>query len=129
MGNSSPVPIERASAVAGYGGAQPGEHPEPAIGVRYVGVADWWGRRVWVEHGDVRSGLRYSSGAVIEFAWGRAGLGARELARSILHHANGGDDLHDVLYGCFVHDVIAALPESGFELDRREVLAWLALQR
>jgi len=108
-----------------------GGHTQPAGGVgmrtpvRYVGVADWWGRRVWVEHGDFRSGLRYSSGAVIEFAWGRAGLGARELARSILTDAagdRGADELQCIAY---VHEVIARLPQAGFELDRADVLAWL----
>ncbi len=97
--------------------------------VRYIGLADWWGRRVWVEHGDVRSGLRYRGGAVIEFAWGRAGLGARELARSILDHAAGEAGLDEHLYGSFVHEVIVTLPASGFELNRQDVLDWLARQR
>ena len=92
----------------------------------YVGIADWWGRHVWLEQGDTRIRLRYSDGSVIAFAWGRAGLGARELARSILHDATGKAALPDVLYGCFTHEVIAALPESGFVLDRADVVAWLA---
>lgn len=102
---------------------------EAAVGqVRYVGVADWWGRHVWIEHRDVRSVLQYSPGATIGFAWGRAGLGARELARSILRDAAGDQQLAESLHVAYVHDVIAALPDAGFELDRADVLAWLAAQ-
>lgn len=96
--------------------------------VIYVGVADWWGRHVWLEQGDIRTRLRYSDGSVIAFAWGRAGLGARELARSILHDATGKTELPDALYGCFAHEVIAALPEPGFVLARKDVIDWLARQ-
>lgn len=96
--------------------------------VRYVGIADWWGRHVWLEHGDVRSALPYSDGAVIGFAWGRAGLGARELARSILRDTAGDSGVDDALCTRFVHEVIVRLPQSDFELGRDEVLAWLALQ-
>jgi len=96
--------------------------------VRYVGVADWWGRHVWLERDGARAALPYSEGAMIGFAWGRAGLGARELARSILRDATGGSDVGDVLCTRFVHEVIVRLPQSDFELGRDDVLAWLALQ-
>lgn len=96
--------------------------------ISYVGVADWWGRHVWLEQGDTRTRLRYSGGSVIAFAWGRAGLGARELARSILQDATGESELPDALYGRFAHEIIAALPEHGFILDRKAVIAWLAKQ-
>ncbi|MDE3130474.1 MAG: hypothetical protein KGL16_04925 [Acidobacteriota bacterium] len=98
------------------------------VRVRYVGVADWWGRHVWIERDDVRSVLQYSPGAAIGFAWGRAGLGARELARSILSDAAGDRQLAEALHVAYVHDVIAALPDDGFELDRADVLAWLGEQ-
>jgi hypothetical protein len=96
--------------------------------VRYVGIADWWGRHVWLEHGDTRTALPYSDGAMIGFAWGRAGLGARELARSILRDAVGDAGVNDVLCTRFVHEVIVRLPQSDFELGRDDVLSWLALQ-
>lgn len=92
-------------------------------------LADWWGRHVWVEHADTRSSLGYSDGSVTTFAWGRVSLGARELARSILCHATANRELPEPLCGCFVHEVIAALPDPGFSLDRDDVLAWLARQR
>jgi hypothetical protein len=95
--------------------------------VRYVGIADWWGRHVWLELGEVRSALPYSDGAMIGFAWGRAGLGARELARSILRHATGAG-VEDILCARFVHEVIMRLPVEDFALELTEVLAWLELQ-
>lgn len=98
-----------------------------AQSVSYVGLTDWWGRHVWREQGDIRTRLRYSDGSVIAFAWGRAGLGARELARSILHDAAGQTDFPDALYRCFAHEIIAALPEPGFVLDRDDIIGWLAV--
>jgi hypothetical protein len=59
------------------------------------------------------------------FAWGRRGLGARELSRSILHDATGSAALADRLCRDFTHDVVARLPQLGFELDREDVLSWL----
>ena len=113
-------------ASAGHGPASTaGAAAQP---VRYVGVADWWGRHVWLEHGAARSALPYSEGAVIGFAWGRAGLGARELARSILRDTTGNAGVDEALCASFVHEVIVRLPQSDFELGRDEVLAWLALQ-
>ena len=98
---------------------------------RYMGVADWWGRHVWLE----RDGTRASSmpyrgeDPLATFAWGRRGIGARELSRSILHDATGSVALADLLCREFTHDVVADLPEVGFGLDRRQVLAWLAGRR
>jgi len=100
----------------------------PPNRVSYIGVADWWGRHVWLEEGDTRTRLRYCDGSVMAFAWGRTGLGARELARSTLHDATGKTELPDPLYRWFALEVIAALPEPGFVLDRDDVIAWLARQ-
>lgn len=96
---------------------------------RYVGVADWWGRHVWLEHGGVRSSLPYRGDAPVPFSWGRRGIGARELARSILHDATGSAALAERLCRDLTHDVVAQLPEIGFELDREEALSWLAERR
>ena len=98
----------------------------PVVGsVSYAGVADWWGRHVWVEHNDIRIRLPYAEGSVIAFAWGRSGHGARELARAILKHATGELPLTERLSGAFVHDVICCLPDIGFELAHGDVLAWV----
>ena|SRR6185312_14362419 len=97
---------------------------------RYVGVADWWGRHVWLERGGARASLPYrGEDQLAAFAWGRRGIGARELSRSILHDATGSVALANRLCREFTHDVVAELPDVGFELDRRQVLAWLADRR
>jgi hypothetical protein len=93
---------------------------------RYVGLADWWGRHVWLERDGARSALPYrGEDSVMGFAWGRRGLGARELARSIIHDASGSAAIADRFCREFTHEVVARLPEVGFELDREEVLSWL----
>jgi hypothetical protein len=97
---------------------------------RYVGVADWWGRHVWLERGGTRSSLPYrGEDPLTIFAWGRRGIGARELSRSILHDATGSVALAERLCRDFTHEVVAELPDVGFELDREQVLAWLASRR
>jgi hypothetical protein len=94
---------------------------------RYVGVADWWGRHVWLERGGTRSSLPYrGEDPLAVFAWGRRGIGARELSRSILHDATGSVALANLLCREFTHEVVAELPDVGFELDLQQVLAWLA---
>ena len=96
---------------------------------RYMGVCDWWGRHVWLERDGVREALPYKGeGAPVGFAWARRGLGARELARSILVDATGSPVLADRLCREFTLDVVADLPELSFELDQDEVLSWLAAQ-
>lgn len=94
--------------------------------VRYVGVADWWGRHVWVERDGVRTLLRYRGAeSMVSFAWGRLGSGARQLSRSILWDATGCDHLAAELCCELTHELVARLPELGFELTREEVMAWL----
>ena len=101
-----------------------------AQATRYVGVADWWGRHVWLERGGARSSLPYrGEDQLTTFAWGRRGIGSRELSRSILHDVTGSVALAERLCRDFTHDVVAQLPDVGFELDREQVLAWLAGQR
>lgn len=67
-------------------------------------------------------------GSVIAFAWGRAGPGARELARSILHDATGDPELSERISSAFVREIVVQLPDVGFELDREDVLAWVSTQ-
>jgi hypothetical protein len=92
----------------------------------YVGVADWWGFHVWIEEGGSRRTLPYRGEAPLaSFAWCRGGLGARELARSIIEHATGSPALAERHCRTMTHAVIAELPALGFELARDDVVAWL----
>jgi len=94
--------------------------------VRYVGVADWWGRHVWVERDGIRSALHACGDELIAgFAWGARGIAARELARAILADATGNAAIAERYCRDLTHAVVAGLPRTGFELDRDDVLAWL----
>jgi Family of unknown function (DUF6166) len=98
----------------------------PPATLRYVGVADWWGFHVWIEEGGSRRALPYRGEvALAGFAWGRGGLAARELARSIIHHATGSPALAERHCRAMTHAVVAQLPALGFELTREDVVAWL----
>lgn len=100
--------------------------PEATDSVRYVGVADWWGRHVWVERDGVRSALHACGDDLIAaFAWGTRGIAARELARAILADATGNPAVAERYCRELTHAVIAGLPRTGFELARADVLAWL----
>jgi hypothetical protein len=94
---------------------------------RYVGVADWWGRHVWVERDGVRSALPACGDELIAgFAWGRRGIAARELARAILADVTGSPALAERYCRDLTHAVVAGLPRTGFEFDADAVLRWLA---
>ena len=98
----------------------------PASTVRYVGVADWWGLHVWIEEGGARRALPYRGDAPLAgFAWGRNGMAARELARSLIEHATRSPAQAERHSRDQTHAVIAELPALGFELTREDVLAWL----
>ena len=98
----------------------------PTAWLRYVGGADWWGFHVWNEDGASRRTLPYRGEAPLaSFAWGRSGLGSRELARSIIEHASGSPALAERHCRAMTHAVIADLPALGFELTRDDVVAWL----
>ena len=93
----------------------------------YVGELDSWGRRVWIEEDGARRALPYrGEGFPVTFVWSRVGIGARELARSILLDATDNPALAERFCRDLTHEVIAALPVLGFELGREDVLAWLA---
>jgi hypothetical protein len=99
----------------------------PESTVRYVGVADWWGVHVWIEEGGARRALPYRGDAPLAgFAWGRNGLAARELARSLIEDATGSPALAERHCRELTHAVVADLPALGFELTRDDVLSWLA---
>jgi hypothetical protein len=94
---------------------------------RYVGVADWWGRHVWVERDGVRRALHACGDELIAgFRWGCRGIAARELARAILADATGSPALAERWCRELTHAVIAELPRTGFELEADAVLEWLA---
>jgi hypothetical protein len=94
--------------------------------VRYVGIADWWGRHVWVERDGVRSALHACGDEPIAgFAWGCRGIAARELARAILADATGSSAVAERWCRELTHAVISGLPRTGFALERADVLAWL----
>ena len=96
-------------------------------GTRFVGVADWWGRRVWVEQGTTRRMLRQSGeDRLIGFAWGRRGVGTRQLAEAMLADATGNPMLAQRLSRDLAVEVVAELDEGGFELGSHEVLAWVS---
>jgi uncharacterized protein DUF6166 len=100
--------------------------PEPTETV-YVGVADWWGRHVWVERDGTRSALHACGDELIAgFSWGARGIAARELARAILADATGSPAIAERHCRDLTHAIVAALPRAGFELRRDRVLAWLA---
>jgi hypothetical protein len=93
----------------------------------YVGVADWWGRHVWVERDGTRSALHACGDELIAgFSWGRRGIAARELARAILADATGNPAIAERHCRDLTHAIVASLPRAGFELSRGRVLAWLA---
>ena len=94
---------------------------------RYVGVADWWGFHVWIEDAGARRALPYRGDVPLAgFSWGRAGIGARELARAIIEDATGSPAMAERHCREMTHAIVAQLPDLGFELDRDVVLAWLS---
>jgi hypothetical protein len=100
--------------------------PGTTESVRYVGVADWWGRHAWVERDGVRSALPACGEELIAgFAWGRRGIAARELARAILADATGSTAVAERYCRDLTHAVVAGLPRTGFVLRREAVLEWL----
>jgi hypothetical protein len=76
----------------------------------------------------VRRALRYcgEDAALVPFAWGRAGLGARELSRALLFDVTGNAALAERFCRDFTHSIVARLPELEFELDREEIVSWIA---
>jgi hypothetical protein len=118
--------VDRAFRRVRLGGRMAGTAATVPDTVRYVGVADWWGRHVWVERDGARGALPACGEELIAgFAWGRRGIAARELARAILADATGSPAVAERYCREFTHAVIARFSRTGFELGRATVLAWL----
>jgi hypothetical protein len=93
---------------------------------RYRGVADRWGHHVWVERGGVRRSLPFcGEDGMVTYAWGRPGIGARELARALLLDATGSIALAERFCRDLTHEVVTRLPEREFALEPDDILAWL----
>ena len=103
--------------------------PQARQVARYQGKADRSGRHVWVERNGHRRPLAHCGDHDNEpYAWGRRGLGARELARALLFDATGSTALAERFCRELTHAVVARLPEAAFALERDDILAWLAHQ-
>jgi uncharacterized protein DUF6166 len=103
------------------------ERRAPGKATHYRGVADWWGRHVWVERDGIRGALsHYGEDSRVSYAWGRSGIGARELARALLFDATDNAALSERYCRDFTHEVLAHLPEPEFVLGRDDILAWIA---
>jgi hypothetical protein len=100
--------------------------PQATATAVYVGVADWWGRHVWIDCDGVRRALPAVGEELIAgWAWGRRGVAARELARAILADATGSPAVAERYCRDMTHAIVAELPRAGFELTRARVLEWL----
>ncbi len=97
-------------------------------GRTYFGWKDGDGRPcAAVLRGTVMSPLRAGASAPDgsrTFSWGSSDTGAHLLARAVMADAVGVE-WADELAGAFTHDVVANLPQDGFELRMADVAAWL----
>jgi hypothetical protein len=91
----------------------------------YVGEWTTIGRTVVVEVGESRELLAMRPTQIGGYAWGRAGVLPREVARAILLDATDNPMLAERLCRPLTWEVIAALPVEGFRLTRAEVLSWV----
>jgi hypothetical protein len=62
---------------------------------------------------------------MVTFAWGRPGIGSRELARALLFDATGSAAVAERFCRDLTHEVVARLPDSEFALELDDVVAWL----
>jgi hypothetical protein len=99
----------------------------PRKATNYRGVADWWGRHVWVERDGIRGSLSHRGEDLgVSYAWGRSGIGVRELARALLFDATDNAALSERYCREFTHEVLARMPQPEFVLGRDDILAWIA---
>ncbi len=100
----------------------------PQISDVYVGEVDDNGARLWYHNGD---GARQDVPHVIVdspvgLAWGFAGNGPADTARSILVAETGSAKTAELLYEAFTVDVVSKLPlNQRFALPRTQVREWL----
>lgn len=117
------------------------------MGVTYRGKRVWGEAQVYVDtDGEVNTLRHVVHHSPTGFEWGYAGSGPAELARCILLDAlhypkcgecqgagcwycDGGYDLPPVMYQQFKFDIVARWPQDGWELEREEVLRWVATHR
>lgn len=108
-------------------------HPAPADAtatptrpapVRYIGLRDARGVHVWIERDGVRE-LVPSDEAGTALEWSLTGPTASALARVVLRDATGSPALAGRFYRRLTFDVIASLPERGFELTDGDIVEWL----
>ncbi len=101
----------------------------PQISDVYVGEVDDNGGRLWYHNAD---GARQDVPHVIVdspvgLAWGFAGNGPADTARSILVAETGSAKTAELLYEAFTVDVVSKLPlNQRFALPRTQVRSWLA---
>jgi uncharacterized protein DUF6166 len=92
----------------------------------YIGKWTAFGRTVFVEQAGFSRPLRTRrDGMVPTYSWGESGRGSLELAHALIAHATSNDPLARRLSPAFAAEVIARFPQSGFRLDRDELLGWI----
>jgi Family of unknown function (DUF6166) len=108
-------------------GATAGTDTARPVGSEPTYVGEWTtiGRTVVVEDGEERNLLALRPTQIGGYAWGRAGVLPREVARAILADATGNPMLAERLCRPLTWEVISQLPEGGFRLSRAEVLDWI----
>ena len=100
--------------------------PTTPAHVRYLGIHDAHGVRLWIEREGVREAMTPSEeDAGTALAWSRTGAGASALARLVLTDATGSPALANRFYRRLTFDVIAGLPERSFELTDVDIVRWL----
>lgn len=97
-----------------------------SVSVRYVGEITPFGPAVFVRQDGIGRPLRLGDRAGARGdAWGRTGLRAREVSRAILIDATENEMLAERLCRPFTWEVLSGLPPGGFQLSRKDVLAWV----
>jgi hypothetical protein len=66
---------------------------------------------------------------MVTYAWGRPGIGSRELARALLFDATGSAALAERFCRDLTHEVVACLSDEPKKLTRRLALRWGAWAR
>jgi hypothetical protein len=101
---------------------------EMEVGTETAYIGGWTplGRAVFTySDGELRP-LRLAPPALVRgYAWGRAGVGPREVARAILLDATGNEMLAERLCRRYTWEVVSNLPTEGFRISKSQVLAWL----
>lgn len=73
--------------------------------------------------------LRVINHSPCGFAWGYGGSGPAQFALALLLDVTGDKDLAMRYYQAFKWDVVAKLPDAGWELTSESVLAWVEAHR